>query len=73
MKIVLAGDGGVGKTAIRERYLGRGFQSKYMMTIGADFALKKPPLMVIQSNSRFGISLDNNDLMQYVASITLDV
>lgn len=41
MKIVLAGDGGVGKTAIRERYLGRGFQSKYMMTIGADFALKE--------------------------------
>ncbi|MHA2364982.1 MAG: GTP-binding protein [Candidatus Hodarchaeales archaeon] len=41
MKIVLTGDGGVGKTAIRERYLGRGFQSKYMMTIGADFALKE--------------------------------
>lgn len=41
MKIVLAGDGGVGKTALRERYLGRGFQSKYMMTIGADFALKE--------------------------------
>lgn len=41
MKIVLCGDGGVGKTAIRERYLGRGFQSKYMMTIGADFALKE--------------------------------
>lgn len=41
MKIVLTGDGGVGKTALRERYLGRGFQSKYMMTIGADFALKE--------------------------------
>lgn len=41
MKIVLCGDGGVGKTALRERYLGRGFQSKYMMTIGADFALKE--------------------------------
>lgn len=41
MKIVLAGDGAVGKTAIRERYLGKGFSSNYMMTIGADFALKE--------------------------------
>ncbi|MHA2274635.1 MAG: GTP-binding protein, partial [Candidatus Kariarchaeaceae archaeon] len=41
MKIVLAGDGAVGKTALRHRYLGEGFQSKYMMTIGADFALKE--------------------------------
>lgn len=35
------GDGAVGKTAIRERYLGKGFQSTYMMTIGADFAIKE--------------------------------
>lgn len=40
MKIVLAGDGAVGKTALRERYLGHGFKSQYLMTIGADFALK---------------------------------
>lgn len=41
MKIVLAGDGAVGKTALRERFLGKGFSSNYMMTIGADFALKE--------------------------------
>ena len=41
MKICLLGDSNVGKTEIREKYLGRGFQSKYMMTIGADFALKE--------------------------------
>ena len=41
MKIVLMGDGAVGKTALRERYLGKGFQSTYMMTIGADFAIKE--------------------------------
>ncbi len=41
MKIVLAGDGAVGKTALRERYLGKGFTAKYLMTIGADFALKE--------------------------------
>ena len=40
MKIVLTGDGSVGKTALRQRYLGRGFKSQYMMTIGADFAIK---------------------------------
>ncbi|MHA1449172.1 MAG: Rab family GTPase [Candidatus Hodarchaeales archaeon] len=49
MKIVLAGDGAVGKTALRERYLGKGFQAKYLMTIGADFALKEA-------------SIDNKDL-----------
>lgn len=40
-KVLLCGDGSVGKTAIRERYLGKGFQSNYMMTIGADFAVKE--------------------------------
>lgn len=39
-KIVLIGDGGVGKTAIRERYLGQGFESQYVLTIGADFSMK---------------------------------
>lgn len=41
LKIVLIGDGGVGKTAIRERYLGKGFKSQYLLTIGADFATKE--------------------------------
>ncbi|MHA2297039.1 MAG: Rab family GTPase [Candidatus Hodarchaeales archaeon] len=40
LKMVLAGDGAVGKTSLRERYLGRGFKSQYLETIGADFALK---------------------------------
>lgn len=38
MKLVLCGDGAVGKTAIRERFLGRGFSQSYLQTIGADFA-----------------------------------
>lgn len=37
---MLIGDGGVGKTAIRERYLGKGFKSQYLLTIGADFAMR---------------------------------
>ncbi len=40
MKICLLGDGAVGKTALRERYLGKGFASNFIMTIGADFAVK---------------------------------
>ncbi|MFX0090537.1 MAG: Rab family GTPase [Candidatus Hodarchaeota archaeon] len=40
-KITLLGDGAVGKTALRERYLGKGFSGSYTMTIGADFASKR--------------------------------
>ncbi|MDH5403887.1 MAG: GTP-binding protein [Candidatus Heimdallarchaeota archaeon] len=40
-KIVLLGEGGVGKTALRHRYLGAGFKQSYSMTIGADFAAKR--------------------------------
>jgi small GTP-binding protein len=34
------GDGAVGKTSLRQRYLGEGFETSYHETIGADFALK---------------------------------
>ena len=40
-KVVLVGDGGVGKTAIKERYMGKGFSSEYLSTVGADFVLKE--------------------------------
>ncbi len=40
-KIVLLGDGGVGKTTIRNRYLGKGFSTEYLPTLGADFASKQ--------------------------------
>lgn len=40
MKIALLGEGAVGKTSLRRKYLGDSFSSEYMMTIGADFALK---------------------------------
>ncbi len=40
-KILLTGDGAVGKTSIRERYMGKGFTGNYLKTIGADFASKR--------------------------------
>lgn len=41
IKVCLIGDGAVGKTALRENYLGRGFTTNYLMTMGADFAIKQ--------------------------------
>ncbi len=38
IKIVLIGDGEVGKTTLRRAWLGEDFKKKYLMTIGADFA-----------------------------------
>ncbi|MFX0210393.1 MAG: Rab family GTPase, partial [Candidatus Hodarchaeota archaeon] len=40
-RIALIGDGAVGKTAIRRRYMGEGFTVNYQATIGADFSIKK--------------------------------
>ena len=52
-KIVLAGDGAVGKTSIRERYMGKGFQSSYLKTIGADFATTVGPIDLIGEAAYF--------------------
>ncbi|MHA1347857.1 MAG: Rab family GTPase [Candidatus Heimdallarchaeaceae archaeon] len=43
-KISLLGEGAVGKTSLRRIYLGESFKEGYMMTIGADFAVKKMSL-----------------------------
>lgn len=40
-KLVLVGDPMVGKTSLRRRYLGEGFSYNYLMTIGADFGIKR--------------------------------
>ena len=40
-KIVLIGDGAVGKTSIRRRYMGEGFKTDFLATMGADFAFLK--------------------------------
>ena len=39
-KIAILGDGGVGKTSIRTKFIGKGFKATYMETVGADFSSK---------------------------------
>jgi len=41
LKVVLIGDGGVGKTAIRVQYIHKRFTNNYKTTIGADFITKE--------------------------------
>ena len=38
IKLVLIGDSAVGKTSIRNNYLGHGFEEDHLTTLGADFA-----------------------------------
>ena len=40
-KLLLLGDGGVGKTTLRTRYMGKTPSSSYYMTLGADFSFKE--------------------------------
>lgn len=39
-KVVLIGEGSVGKTSIRAKFMGESFTTEYIKTIGADFASK---------------------------------
>ncbi|MHA2365939.1 MAG: GTP-binding protein [Candidatus Hodarchaeales archaeon] len=59
-KIVLIGDGAVGKTSLRYSFMGEGFQTQYLMTIGADFSLKEINLQV--SKESFHIKFQIWDL-----------
>ena len=40
-KVVLIGDGAVGKTSLRRNFIGKSFRENYLMTIGADFSVKQ--------------------------------
>jgi small GTP-binding protein len=43
-KIIIIGDPAVGKTSLRARYLGQGFKTEYLSTLGADFAVYETPI-----------------------------
>ena len=40
-KIILIGDAAVGKTTLRKNYMGENIGGNYLMTIGADFSVKR--------------------------------
>ena len=46
-KICLLGDGKVGKTSLVNRYLGKGFTSDYLPTLGSEFASKEIQLKTV--------------------------
>lgn len=48
LKFVLLGDGYVGKTAIRKRYMDANFTEDYFMSLGADLSTKRIDNIVIQ-------------------------
>ncbi|MFW9802916.1 MAG: GTP-binding protein [Candidatus Thorarchaeota archaeon] len=50
LKIVMLGDGAVGKTALTIRFTEGGFEADYKRTIGADFALKEIELKDLDAN-----------------------
>ncbi|HKZ40444.1 MAG TPA: Rab family GTPase, partial [Candidatus Hodarchaeales archaeon] len=39
LKLTILGEPAVGKTSLRKRYLGQGFSTEYLATLGADFAI----------------------------------
>lgn len=40
-KLIICGDGYIGKTSLRKRFFGEGFKTNYSVTLAADFAVKK--------------------------------
>jgi len=61
-KIVLVGDGGVGKTTIRKAFSGIEFTGSYQMTIGADFAMKTISVKNPVDKTKYTISFQIWDL-----------
>ncbi|MHA2174719.1 MAG: Rab family GTPase [Candidatus Hodarchaeales archaeon] len=57
VKICLIGDGFVGKTTLKYQYMGRGFASDYLPTLGADFASMEVeiPFKNVEKTIRFQI------------------
>jgi small GTP-binding protein len=61
-KIVLIGDGGVGKTALRRAWLGEEFKTEYLMTIGADFASQETTIYHSETKTTYDVRFQIWDL-----------
>ena len=61
-KLVLIGDGGVGKTSLKNRFLFNQFTTNYSMTISADFATKDVVLTFPERNKTYKIKYLISDL-----------
>ena len=61
-KILLIGDGGVGKSSFRRAWLGETFRTQYIMTLGADFASKEITLFYSPTNTHFTLKFQIWDL-----------
>ncbi len=61
-KILLIGDGGVGKSSFRRAWLGETFRTQYIMTLGADFAAKEITLFYPPTDTHFTIKFQIWDL-----------
>ncbi|MFX0123839.1 MAG: GTP-binding protein [Candidatus Hodarchaeota archaeon] len=61
-KILLIGDGGVGKSSFRRAWLGETFRTQYIMTLGADFAGKEITLFYAPTNTHFTLRYQIWDL-----------
>ncbi|MHA2088617.1 MAG: Rab family GTPase, partial [Promethearchaeota archaeon] len=62
IKMLLIGDGGVGKSAFRRTWLGETFQTQYLMTLGADFASKEISLLYSPTKTKYTIKFQIWDL-----------
>ncbi|MHA2304347.1 MAG: GTP-binding protein [Candidatus Hodarchaeales archaeon] len=62
IKMLLIGDGGVGKSAFRRTWLGETFQTQYLMTLGADFASKEISLLYSPTKTTYTIKFQIWDL-----------
>ncbi|MGQ4833604.1 MAG: Rab family GTPase [Candidatus Asgardarchaeia archaeon] len=61
-KLVLIGDGGVGKTSLKNRFLFNQFTEGYSMTIGVDFATKDVTIEYPEKNITFNVRYLISDL-----------
>ena len=61
-KILLVGDGAVGKSSFRRAWLGETFQTQYLMTLGADFASKIISQYYSPTNTKYTIKYQIWDL-----------